>query len=715
MTVPSVIALLEQGVGGWPEYDDDRAGAASLLDILTRPYDLDVHFTAYTANVPRRHTAGSLTRAEEAGVRMVAAVFDVDGEGHQATEEWWKGELEKFKPLVTEGAFVYRTRGGYRIVYELADPFPVNTPADAERWTRLYLAWLAYLKAEHGIVADNRCKDWPHLYRAPRATREGVQLDFETFGDPEALGFWSTDEVDVAEYMIAPGPDKKPKNAESLASSVIASTSTRRDAAASMLGSAWPSEGRHGAQLALAGALCRDGWPEADALEFVCAVCRAAGNEERPKREKTVRDTYKAHAEGRNIQGWTSLGSYVDGVVLDAARRTLDPNADGLRQFEQLINKPARDIVPPPPVDVEDKDELGVQWGGWDKPQQPPVYLLQGLIPEAKVITFFAEGGSVKTWSALSLAVAVATGEPWLGTYPVKQGRALVLDYEDGSYEFHRRVRYLTGGRDIPELGYRYGGPQIDNLEYWVELAEYVQKHEIALVIFDSISASMPGDADENSSAFAKGVKFAGRFTETGCTVVFIHHANKSGGIRGHGAVRDQSDVVFKFVHVSETDNVKRMRMECDKPGPQKRPLPVNVELTDAGLFTFKDDVNEAGRNAFSEVDLEAAIRLALASGPLPTLDAVRKAVGKNKNQAEEAVRAMIKAGTVVKLDDVGYALESDSHRRQRVLAQLDSGRIFATAGELAKQAQVTTRLVDSMRLDGLICCSAEGRWMRVQ
>jgi hypothetical protein len=244
-------------------------------------------------------------------------------------------------------------------------------------------------------------------------------------------------------------------------------------------------------------------------------------------------------------------------------------------------------------------------------------------------------------------------------------------------------------------------------------LAEYVEKHEITLVIFDSISASMPGDADENSSAFAQGVKFAGRFTETGCTVIFIHHANKSGGIRGHGAVRDQSDVVFKFVPVSETDNVKRMRMECDKPGPQKRPLPVNVELTDAGLTTFKDEVSDVGRNAFSDADIEAAIRLSLSHGPLPTLDAIRKAVGKNKNQVEEAVRAMVKAGAIARLEDVGYALESDEYRRRRVLTQLDSGRIFATAGELAKQAQVTTRLVDSMRLDGLICCSAEGRWMR--
>ena len=722
-TSPSVLALLEPFVKGWPEYDDDRCGVFPLAEVLRGKYDTDVHFTAYTASVERRHTGGSLTRADEAGVRMVAAVFDVDGPEHVASDEWWAGELEeRVEPLLHTrmGGFAYRTRGGYRLVFALPCPVHIETPADAERWTRAYLAWCEYLDAEYGIKADRRCKEWQRLYRAPHATRDGVLLDLEIIGSPDNLGCWDIDPDEwawAADDVIAEAPEKNPKNSDSLSSPAIASTRTRRDAAAAMLGAAWPTKGRHGAQLALAGALCRDGWREEDALEFLCAVCRAAGNEERPKREKTIRDTYKAHAQGRLTTGWSALKGHVDGVVLDAVRSALDPNADGFREFEQLINKPAPEFPKPAAqeADAASTDELGVQWGGWDKPQAPPVYLLEGLIPEAKVVTFFAEGGSVKTWSALSLAIAVATGEPWLGTYPVKKGRALFLDYEDGSYEFHRRVRYLTGGRDIPDLGYRYGGPQIDSLEYWVSLAEYVQKHGITLVIFDSVSAAMPGDADENSSAFAQGVKYAGRFTETGCTVIFIHHANKSGGIRGHGAVRDQSDVVFKFVPVSETDNVKRMRMECDKPGPQKRPLPVNVELTDAGLFTFKDEVNEMERNVLTAEQLEEAIYLRIATrGPIARISDIYGEIKGNKKRFDDALKGLVKAGKVVKLEK-GYVADDDEKRRARVLEQLDSPIVFLTQGELARHAFVPPLLIDRMRLEGVICQSGEKRWMRVR
>lgn len=717
MSGPSVLALVDPFVEGWPDKEDNRCGVFPLSEVLREKYNTDVHFTAYEAAVERRHTRGSLARADEAGVRMVASVFDVDGPNHQASEGWWAGELVKLEGILEAGAFVYKTRGGYRMVFALPEPFPIRSPEDAERWTTAYLSACRLLKEDYGIIADTKCKDWPHLYRAPHATRDGVQIDLPTYGDPGRIGEWD---------IIGEAIDEEPQKAAIVDSliyregvfKVPAPASApaphkRRDAAAKMLAAAWPEEGRHGAQLALAGGLCHDGWPESDALEFLCTVCREAGNEERPKREKTIRDTYKAKAAGRPVQGWTALEGYVDSVVLDSVRRALDPHADNFRTFKrEILDKPATTRTEP----TEDKDELGVQWGGWDALQKPPVYLLEGLIPEAKVVTFFAEGGSVKTWSALSLAISVATGEPWLGAYPVKKGRALVLDYEDGSYEFHRRVRYLTGGKDVPNLGYRYGGPQIDSKEYWIELGEYVQKHGITVVIVDSVSAAMPGDTDENSSAFAHGVKLAGKFTEaTGCTVIFIHHANRSGGIRGHGAVRDQSDVVFKFVAVSETDDCKRMRMECDKPGPQKRPAPVNVELTDAGLFTFKDEVNEVERNVLTSEQLEQAIYLRIAANePVARISDIHKELGGRKKRVDDAFRALIEAGKIVKVEK-GYVTDDDDKRRARVLEQLDTHIVFLTQAELARHAFVPPLLIDRMRLEGIICQSGEKRWMRVR
>lgn len=356
--------------------------------------------------------------------------------------------------------------------------------------------------------------------------------------------------------------------------------------------------------------------------------------------------------------------------------------------------------IPPNPAQPGRPEVLSpIKWGGWDQPIFPPVYLLEGLIPEGKVCTFFAEGGSVKTWSAFALAISVATGRPWLG-HTVKQGRVVYMDYEDGRYEFQRRMRILNGGlEDIPSLGYWYGAPYLHKPDTWKILAPL----DLTLLVIDALSSGVPGDSDENASAFSEAVKLAGRFTEIGCTVLIIHHANKQGGIRGHSSVRDQSDVVFKFEPVSETDDIKRMRMICDKPGPQKKPAPVNVELSDKGLQTFEDEAHETGRNAETPVAIADAILLALKDGPILTKEKIRDAVGKDRGKVFKEIDALTKAKRIVFIEEIGYVLDDPKARERRVFAQIKTYAGWTSAAKLAKAAYVTTRFVEDMLTRGVI------------
>jgi hypothetical protein len=399
----------------------------------------------------------------------------------------------------------------------------------------------------------------------------------------------------------------------------------------------------------------------------------------------------------------------------DAKTKSTRPRAEPMpADLLDLFEPPPKPEPDPNAEAPKDPDDLGECWGGWDKQLEPPVYLLEGLIPEAKVVTFYAEGGSVKTWTALALAIAVATGKPWLGQYPVKKGKALYLDYEDGPYEFRRRVRMLNGGEDAPDLGYLYSGPQIDKPEFWLKLARNVERKGITLVVADSLGASMPGNADENTTGFAEGVKYAGRFTETGCTVNFVHHANKSGGIRGTSAIRDQSDVVFRFEPVSETDDVKRMRMVCDKPGPQKKPAPVNIELSDEGLGTFKDEAQEAGRNAVGEPDIRRAILLALSSGPIGNLAGFAKSINKRKQTVIDVLEALEGEGEVVNIKSdgvgqgMGWQVDDQQKRIARVFALLNSDRAYSAPSELARAAYVSTEFVKDLMSKKWIGVSAD-------
>lgn len=498
--------------------------------------------------------------------------------------------------------------------------------------------------------------------------------------------------------------------------------------AAALLASAWPPTGkRNGALLTLAGALSHQGWTEDEALAFVREMYEHVDpNVDPTELETTVSNSYRATQEGKHVTGWTTLGTMIPPSIVSAARGLLDVNADGKARFKEEFQR--RDIAadigipiiasnsinPESLPNLSLKDRLAAQrggkdpepvvaagppivWGGWDEPILPPVYLLEGLIPEAKVVAFYAEGGSVKTWSAFDLAISVATGRPWLGKYPVKQGKALYLDFEDGRYEFQRRSRILLGGLEpLPDLGYWYCDRRLTEVDLWKQLAPL----DLKLLVIDALNSGMPAGTDENDNAFSEAVKLAGRFTAVGCTVVIIHHANKTGGMRGHSSVRDQCDVVFKFDPVSETDDVKRMRMVCDKPGPQKKPQPVNVELSDKGLTTFEDEANDMGRNATGERDVKAAVLLALGSeGPM-VLQALVTRVACRRQSVLEAVRELEEGGRIVKLDRLGWDLDDDTKRRTRILASAPN---CSSSSELIDAAFVKRSDVEAAIKAGVI------------
>ncbi|MCA9315993.1 MAG: hypothetical protein KDB73_10930 [Planctomycetes bacterium] len=130
---------------------------------------------------------------------MVVAMFDVDcAAAHRgdaaAITSWWIVEITKIEAMRRDhpGAYVYRTRGGYRIVYVLNAPVVLATKDDAASWKVTYCTWVAYLKRRFGIVADHACQDWTRLYRLPHATRDagGRPENREVIGSVDEIGDW---------------------------------------------------------------------------------------------------------------------------------------------------------------------------------------------------------------------------------------------------------------------------------------------------------------------------------------------------------------------------------------------------------------------------------------------------------------------------------------------------------------------------------------------
>jgi hypothetical protein len=188
---------------GYPEVDDARALCVDVPSILSTRYKGDAHFAAYAADHPRRIKVSLLKEDRHAekipgvNLRMTLFVGDVDWPGHAdelpATQAWREEQAPKMAAMLASHprGFVYDTRGGFRIVYALPEPFPLLSSGDDARWTCAYKSWGKYLERSFGIAIDLNCADWTRLYRAPHVTRDGVRQERAAIGDPTTLGVWA--------------------------------------------------------------------------------------------------------------------------------------------------------------------------------------------------------------------------------------------------------------------------------------------------------------------------------------------------------------------------------------------------------------------------------------------------------------------------------------------------------------------------------------------
>ena len=140
----TILVLPKTKVLSWPKHENAKAWTYQSIDVaFGTTYQTDAHFAAYSAPSHPYRLSTEAFAAISGGVRMVLAVFDIDAPGgHKAaagaTDEWWAGELDKLETLraAHPGAFIYRTRGGYRIVFT-AD-ITIHDSAERAAWKLRY-------------------------------------------------------------------------------------------------------------------------------------------------------------------------------------------------------------------------------------------------------------------------------------------------------------------------------------------------------------------------------------------------------------------------------------------------------------------------------------------------------------------------------------------------------------------------------------------------
>jgi len=375
---------------------------------------------------------------------------------------------------------------------------------------------------------------------------------------------------------------------------------------------------------------------------------------------RTIHDQWRLRQLVVTCQRFAAQGYGTVGEVqtfIDAARAALD-SIGGERTAETALR-------------VWTPEEI---WA----PLPPPDYLVDGLLVRGSLALIVAYGSSFKTWLLEDAALAVATGELWLGRFPTRQGAALFVDFESGEFELRRRAHRIAAGRGfaVPVAGFAFVTMPPLSLaqdEFYAALLPLAEKYK--LIGIDSLAAGS-GGIDENDSRFAVSLqRLKAIAAETGCVIVLLHHSRKGapGGtsdgderemVRGTSAIFNACDVVLQLVR--SDDGAFTCRQTKARGGKAVEPFVVRVEdVGTAGTVVAASDVaatEEAAEakaaDKFNAVKARV-VRLLAADKDIRSANEIFKRLKGTRKTVLDAVEELEERGTISKAEGV-YRLASE-------------------------------------------------------
>lgn len=154
-------------------------------------------------------------------------------------------------------------------------------------------------------------------------------------------------------------------------------------------------------------------------------------------------------------------------------------------------------------------------------------WLVEEFLPLNVPVMLYGDGGSLKTFLALDLAVSVAMGIPWLGLRTMP-GVVLYLDWEEADDRYFRRrlgrlLRGMSLGAAPPSrLFYAsMAGRPLPQVESW--LRQQVTRLGVSLLIIDSVVPALGTDASKPEAV----TDFFRILAPLQCSKVLIGHRAK--------------------------------------------------------------------------------------------------------------------------------------------------------------------------------------------
>ena len=174
-------------------------------------------------------------------------------------------------------------------------------------------------------------------------------------------------------------------------------------------------------------------------------------------------------------------------------------------------------------------------------------WLIAGILPLGSVMLLAASGGTGKSTLIYNWSLNIALGQPW-SKRRCRKGKSLIIQSDEPLVDTSEKLGVI---------GYAESGLEPGDIEFWetwrfahmTQLEDYVRKHKPSFIAIDSLTACLAGmDVDlvrSNAGDVLYGLRdIANKYN---CSIVILHHLNKSGGLRDSTSFVDNVSEVVKL------------------------------------------------------------------------------------------------------------------------------------------------------------------------
>jgi putative DNA primase/helicase len=249
---------------------------------------------------------------------------------------------------------------------------------------------------------------------------------------------------------------------------------------------------------------------------------------------------------------------------------------------------------------------------------KPREMLLAPIIPEKGLAMLYASRGTGKTFIALGIAYAVATGTKFLKWEAPRPRRVLLIDGEMPAAALQERLANIVAGTtnaeakpdalkilagDLIEEG---GIGNLSSPEVQAELDPWLADTD--LLILDNLSSLTAVIRDNDAESWGPIQDWLLRLRRRGISVLIVHHAGKGGQQRGTSRREDVLDTSISLRRPDDYTPAEGARFEVhiekgrNIVGDDAKPFEAKLEIIkDSAVWTMRDiaDVERARVKAY--------------------------------------------------------------------------------------------------------------------